>query len=77
LAATAQTQGAATIHAQARNATPIHQAACGGWGRWCPPGLHRVCGPARCWCAPCWCPTAMTNAGRLRAASCVSGASAF
>ena len=53
LAATAQTQGAATIHAQARNATPIHQAACGGWGRWCPPGLHRVCGPARCWCAPC------------------------
>ena len=52
-AATAQTQGAATIHAQARNTTPIHQAACGGWGRWCPPGLHRVCGPARCWCAPC------------------------
>ena len=53
LAATAQTQGAAAIHAQAQNATPIHQAACGGWGRWCPPGLHRVCGPARCWCAPC------------------------
>jgi hypothetical protein len=53
LAATAQTQGAAAIHAQAQKATPIHQAACGGWGRWCPPGLHRVCGPARCWCAPC------------------------
>ena len=53
LAANAQTQGAATIHAQAQNATPIHQAACGGWGRWCPPGQHRVCGPARCWCAPC------------------------
>ncbi len=54
LAANAQTQGAATIHAQAQNATPIHKAACGGWGRWCPPGRHRVCGPMRCWCAPCW-----------------------
>jgi hypothetical protein len=53
LTANAQTQGAATIHAQAQNATPIHKAACGGWGRWCPPGSHRVCGPMRCWCAPC------------------------
>jgi hypothetical protein len=53
LVANGQTQGAATIHAQAQNATPIHQAACGGWGRWCPPGRHRVCGPMRCWCAPC------------------------
>jgi hypothetical protein len=24
-----------------------------GFGRWCPPGMRRVCGPARCWCAPC------------------------
>ena len=23
------------------------------FGRWCPPGMRRVCGPARCWCAPC------------------------
>ena len=53
LTAHAQTQGAAMIHAQAQNATPIHQAACGGWGRWCPPGNHRVCSPLRCWCAPC------------------------
>ena len=53
LTAHAQTQGAATIHVQAQNATPIHQAACGGWGRWCPPGSHRVCSPMRCWCAPC------------------------
>ena len=33
LVANAQTRGAATIHAQLQNATPIHQAACGGWGR--------------------------------------------
>jgi hypothetical protein len=52
--AEAQTQGAGTINAQAQNATIIHKAACGGWGRWCPPGRHRVCGPYRCWCAPCW-----------------------
>jgi hypothetical protein len=53
LTANAQTQGAAALHTQAQNATPIHEAACGGWGRWCPPGNHRVCGPMRCWCAPC------------------------
>ena len=53
LTAHAQTQGAATIHAQAANATMIHKTACGGFGRWCPPGMRRVCGPARCWCAPC------------------------
>ena len=52
LVANAQIRGAATIHAQLQNATPIRQAACGGWGRWCPPGRHRVCGPMRCWCAP-------------------------
>jgi hypothetical protein len=51
--AEAQTQGAANIHAQAQNATPIVKAACMGFGRWCPPGMRRVCGPARCWCAPC------------------------
>jgi hypothetical protein len=51
--ANAQTQGAATLHQQAQNATIIHKAACLGYGRWCPPGLRRVCGPYRCWCAPC------------------------
>jgi hypothetical protein len=51
--ADAQTQGAASIHAQAQNATPIVKAACGAPGRFCPPGMRRVCGPARCWCAPC------------------------
>jgi hypothetical protein len=45
--------GAASFHGMAKNATPITQVACRGYGRFCPPGLHRVCGPARCWCAPC------------------------
>jgi hypothetical protein len=55
LSVSAQTQqpGAASLHAQAQNATPIHQAACRGFGRHCPPGSHWVCGPARCWCALC------------------------
>jgi hypothetical protein len=52
-AAQAQTQGAGTMKTQAQNATIIHKTACGGFGRWCPPGMRRVCGPARCWCAPC------------------------
>jgi hypothetical protein len=51
--AQAQTRGAGSIHAQAQNATIIHKTACAGFGRWCPPGMRRVCGPARCWCAPC------------------------
>jgi hypothetical protein len=52
--ANAQTQGASNLNGQAHNATPIHQTACVGWGRWCPPGRVRRCGPYRCWCAPCW-----------------------
>ncbi|MDR3420460.1 MAG: hypothetical protein P4L80_04335 [Xanthobacteraceae bacterium] len=51
--AQAQTQGAGNINAQAQNATIIHKAACFGFGRWCPPGMRRVCGPYRCWCRPC------------------------
>ncbi len=53
LTAQAQTQGADTINAQAKNATIIHKTACGGFGSRCPPGRHWVCGPNRCWCAPC------------------------
>lgn len=53
LTAEAQTQGAGTINTQGHNATIIHKAACGGGGRHCPPGRHWVCGPNRCWCAPC------------------------
>jgi hypothetical protein len=53
--ANAQTQqlGAAGLQGQAHNATIVHKAACFRWGRWCPPGRRRVCGPYRCWCAPC------------------------
>jgi len=51
--AQAQTQGAGSIQAQAQNATMIHKAACFGFGRWCPPGMRRVCGPYRCLCRPC------------------------
>lgn len=36
-----------------QNYTPIETAACQGWGRWCPPGYVRACGPYRCWCRPC------------------------
>jgi len=53
LTVNAQTQGASTLNAQVKNATMIHKTACFGFGRWCPPGRHRVCGPYRCWCAPC------------------------
>jgi hypothetical protein len=31
----------------------VHKAACGGPGRWCRWGRHRVCNRWRCWCAPC------------------------
>lgn len=57
LAANAQTQqtGAGSLHAQIQNATPIKQAACRGYGPYCPPGYVRACGPYRgCWCRPCW-----------------------
>ena len=57
LAANAQTQqaGAASVHALSHNATPIvTQAACQGFGPYCPPGTTRVCGPYRCWCRPCY-----------------------
>jgi len=53
LTAQAQTQGAGTINTQTQNATMIHKTSCGGMGRHCPPGRHWVCGPNRCWCAPC------------------------
>ena len=56
IAANAQTQmpGAAGLHAQLQNATPLKQAACRGWGPYCRPGFTRVCGPYRCWCRPCY-----------------------
>jgi hypothetical protein len=56
LQASAQTQqnGAASIHALAKNATPIVKAACQGFGPYCPPGYVRACGPYRCWCRRCY-----------------------
>ena len=49
-----QTRGAAGLHAQIQNATPlVRRAACWGWGPYCPPGTVRRCGPYRCWCARC------------------------
>jgi hypothetical protein len=53
-AAKAQTQtGAASLHGQAQNASPVKEAACWGWGGGCRPGWRRVCGPYRCWCRVC------------------------
>lgn len=54
LTVNAQTQGASILSAQVKNATIIHKAACGPrLFAACPWGTHRVCGPYRCWCAPC------------------------
>jgi hypothetical protein len=56
IASHAQTQapGAASLHAQMQNATPVQKAACGGFGPYCPPGTTRVCGRYKCWCRPCY-----------------------
>lgn len=56
IAANAQTQapGAAGLHAQIHNATPLKQAACRGFGPYCGPGWTRVCDRWRCWCRPCY-----------------------
>lgn len=52
----AQYSGAAGIHAQVQNATPIvKEAACRGFGAHCPPGFVWTCGPGgRCWCRACY-----------------------
>lgn len=51
--AEAATSNASTIPNAARNFSPVHPAACQGFGRWCPPGFVRACNPYRCWCRPC------------------------
>jgi hypothetical protein len=56
LTVSAQTQapGAASLHAQLQNATPIvTKAACGGWGPSCGPGWVRRCGYWGCRCVRC------------------------
>jgi hypothetical protein len=50
-----QTRGTSALRAQMQNATPIvRQAACRGFGPYCPPGTTRRCGPFRCWCVRCY-----------------------
>jgi hypothetical protein len=39
--------------APAMNYSPMERVACGGPGPRCPWGTTWVCGPYRCWCAPC------------------------
>jgi hypothetical protein len=52
LAWTAQAMpGAGALPAQ--NYSPIEKVACGGPGPRCPWGRTWVCGPYRCFCAPC------------------------
>jgi len=46
--------GAAGLHAQIQNATPVEKAACGNFGPHCPPGMTRVCGAYHCWCRRCY-----------------------
>lgn len=50
----ATTAPVSAIPSAARNFSPVHEAACRGYGRWCGPGYVRACGPYRCWCRPCW-----------------------
>ena len=43
-----------SIKAVTQNFTPIHPAACQGWGPYCPPGYVIQCSYGRCWCRPCY-----------------------
>jgi hypothetical protein len=53
-AAGAQTQGASSLNSLARNASPVHQAACARLFAACPLGTRRVCNRwGRCWCVAC------------------------
>ena len=42
-----------SLAAAAKNFSPVVKAACGAPGPHCGPARHWVCGPRRCWCAPC------------------------
>ena len=37
----------------AKSHNVVEKAACFGWGPFCRPGRHWVCGPRHCWCARC------------------------
>ena len=47
--------GAINVPAPAQSYSPIEKVACNGtWGRYCPPGQHRVCRPdGQCGCVAC------------------------
>ena len=42
-----------TLPALVKKFSLVEKAACGGWGRHCPPGFYWTCRPFRCWCRPC------------------------
>ena len=49
------TNAATAIPKVAKNFSPIHPAACRGFGPRCGPGTTWQCnGYGQCWCAPCW-----------------------
>lgn len=52
--ASAATSTGAAIPSSARNFSPVKEAACRGFGRWCGPGFTRACNPYHCWCRPCF-----------------------
>jgi hypothetical protein len=44
---------ATPLPAPAKTYLPVEKIGCRGPGAYCPAGRHWVCGPYRCWCAPC------------------------
>jgi len=48
-----ETEAMPAVGDMAKSPIIVEKAACGGWGRHCPPGRHWVCRPRGCWCAPC------------------------
>jgi hypothetical protein len=50
--ATPWRSGSVNLPGVAKNYSPIQKAACGGWGRFCPPGYVWRCRPF-CRCVPC------------------------
>lgn len=51
--AAAATPNGTAIPNAARHFSPVHQAACQGFGPYCPPGFIQACNRWRCWCRPC------------------------
>jgi hypothetical protein len=50
--ATTLSSGTVNLPSDAKSYSPVEKAGCYRIGR-CGLGWHRVCGPIRCWCAPC------------------------